>query len=673
MAFKTPGVYVEEISIFPPSVAQVETAIPAFIGYTEKAERRGESLTNIPTRISSLLEYHEYYGGAYEITTVNVTVDEDNNHAVTATTVATRFYMYEALRLFFDNGGGDCYIISVGSYSDTIQNGNESVANSTGFRVGLKALEKADEPTMILFPDAVLLADEDHFYTLQQLALAQCNRLQDRVAILDIYEDDSTRSWEDSYKEFRNKIGINNLKYGASYTPWLRSAYPKLVDYSIFSGNVTDGNGAVDLATITSDSDLNNLVTSAATAVTDRTAVAATITANKSTSPTLKDRYKFLKNDLDAATTDPQRKTRFKNLLGFVRDLAVDVAAWSSSLGGSNLQNDLNAYAASTLKGAVEGLVAFEKNADIRTIADTASEAAVDTAYAAFDSTGWLTDADQNGVAVDEIGADATDYGAGPTFAVAEIATMAGDLDGIFQDNANSNVLTFIEQVVEAAATQAGIVQSSLYEGHSIVGNIVETIKREMGKVPPSGAIAGVYAFVDRNRGVWKAPANVSLSAVSQPLEQIDHFEQEDLNVDVNGGKSINAVRTFTGRGILVWGARTLAGNDNEWRYVPVRRFFNMVEESVKKSTSWAVFEPNSAPLWTRVKSMIDNFLVQQWRDGALAGATPDEAFFVKVGLGETMTAQDILEGRMNVEIGMAVVRPAEFIILKFSHKMQES
>ena len=411
MAFKTPGVYVEEISVFPPSVAEVETAIPAFIGYTEKAERRGESLTNSPTRVSSLLEYHQYYGGAHEIATVNVTVDENNNHAVTAATVATRFYMYEALRLFFDNGGGDCYIISVGSYSDPIQNGNESVASSTGFRVGLKALEKADEPTMILFPDAVLLADEDHFYTLQQLALAQCNKLQDRVAILDIYEDEPNRSWEDSYKEFRNKIGINNLKYGASYTPWLRSAYPKVVDYSIFSGNVTDGNGAVDLATITSDSDLNNLVTSAATAVTDRSAVEATIAANKSTSPTLKDRYKFLKNDLDAGTTDLQRKTRFKNLLGFVRDLAVDVAAWSSSLGGSNLQNDLNAYAASTLKAAVEGLVAFEKNADVRTIADTANEAAVDTAYGDFDSTGWLDDADQNGVAVDEIGADATDYG----------------------------------------------------------------------------------------------------------------------------------------------------------------------------------------------------------------------------------------------------------------------
>ncbi|HEB76484.1 MAG TPA: phage tail sheath family protein, partial [Nitrospirae bacterium] len=183
----------------------------------------------------------------------------------------------------------------------------------------------------------------------------------------------------------------------------------------------------------------------------------------------------------------------------------------------------------------------------------------------------------------------------------------------------------------------------------------------------------GVYAMVDGSRGVWKAPANVSLSGVAGLTETIDSDEQKDLNVDTTAGKSINAIRAFTGKGILVWGARTLAGNDNEWRYIPVRRFFNMVEESVKKSTYWAVFEPNDANTWIKVKSMIENYLTQKWREGALAGAKPDQAFYVKVGLGSTMTAQDILEGRMNVEIGMAVVRPAEFIVLKFSHKMQEA
>jgi uncharacterized protein len=191
--------------------------------------------------------------------------------------------------------------------------------------------------------------------------------------------------------------------------------------------------------------------------------------------------------------------------------------------------------------------------------------------------------------------------------------------------------------------------------------------------VPASGAVAGVYAATDTARGVWKAPANVGVADVVEPTIRLDNAHQDELNIDSTTGKSINALRAFAGKGTLVWGARTLAGNDNEWRYVPVRRFFNMVEESVKKSTYWAVFEPNDANTWVKVRGMIENYLTQKWREGALAGATTRDAFFVRCGLGTTMNAQDILEGRMNVEIGMAAVRPAEFIILKFSHKLQTS
>ncbi|WP_332912550.1 phage tail sheath family protein [Algoriphagus boritolerans] len=202
-------------------------------------------------------------------------------------------------------------------------------------------------------------------------------------------------------------------------------------------------------------------------------------------------------------------------------------------------------------------------------------------------------------------------------------------------------------------------------------------ILSELGKlyvtVPPSGAIAGVYARVDSQRGVWKAPANVDIRSIIGPSIKVSNEQQASLNVDASSGKSINVIRSFTGKGTLVWGARTLAGNDNEWRYVPVRRLFIFIEESVKKATEFVVFEPNDANTWLRVKTMIENFLAKLWRDGALAGAKPEEAFFVRIGLGITMTAQDILEGRMNVEIGLAAVRPAEFIILKFSHKLQES
>ena len=206
-----------------------------------------------------------------------------------------------------------------------------------------------------------------------------------------------------------------------------------------------------------------------------------------------------------------------------------------------------------------------------------------------------------------------------------------------------------------------------------ILYNKIKTeLEKQYVTLPPSSAIAGIYARVDSNRGVWKAPANESVSAAVEPTIKITHEAQQDLNVHTSG-KSINAIRSFTGKGILVWGARTLAGNDNEWKYVPVRRFFNMVEESVEKATSQFVFEPNDANTWVKVRAMIENFLILQWRAGALAGAKPEQAFYVRVGLGETMTADDILNGIMNVEIGMAVVRPAEFIVLKFSHKMQEA
>jgi phage tail sheath protein FI len=190
-----------------------------------------------------------------------------------------------------------------------------------------------------------------------------------------------------------------------------------------------------------------------------------------------------------------------------------------------------------------------------------------------------------------------------------------------------------------------------------------------LSRLPPSGAVAGVYAAVDEARGVWKAPANVALRGVLAPAEQISDFGQQELTLDPAGGKSVNALRAFASRGTLVWGARTLAGNDDEWRYVPVRRFISAVEASVSHGTQSAVFEPNAAPLWQTLKTSISNYLSQKWRAGALAGAKTSEAFFVKVGLGETMTVQDVADGRLVIDMGLAVLRPAEFIIVRVQHR----
>ena len=189
--------------------------------------------------------------------------------------------------------------------------------------------------------------------------------------------------------------------------------------------------------------------------------------------------------------------------------------------------------------------------------------------------------------------------------------------------------------------------------------------------LPASPAVVGQYATTDTKFKVWKAPANVNISRATRPELLITGKEQAGLNVDAVSGKSINVIRSFPGRGpAIIWGARTLAGNDNEWRYVPVRRFFNMVEESAKNATEQFVFEPNDQNTWTRVKSMLVNYFTGQWKDGALMGASTKEAFYVHIGLGETMSELDVWEGRMIVEIGLAVVRPAEFIVLTFMHKM---
>ena len=241
----------------------------------------------------------------------------------------------------------------------------------------------------------------------------------------------------------------------------------------------------------------------------------------------------------------------------------------------------------------------------------------------------------------------------------------------IEKDGAGSAMVSALAATNLTAAANLSL--DSLEKTKTGLYNQIKTaLAKQHVVLPPSAAIAGIYAAVDRDRGVWKAPANVSLSSVIAPTIDINNEDQESLNVDENG-KSINAIRHFNGKGNLVWGARTLDGSSNEWRYVSVRRLFIMVEESVRKASEFAVFEPNDVNTWMKVKSMIESFLFSLWKKGALAGPKPESAYFVNVGLGKSMTPQDVLEGRMIVEIGMAAVRPAEFIILRFSHKLQEA
>lgn len=200
-------------------------------------------------------------------------------------------------------------------------------------------------------------------------------------------------------------------------------------------------------------------------------------------------------------------------------------------------------------------------------------------------------------------------------------------------------------------------------------------IKKEISSLkvvlPPSAAMAGVYGRIDATRGVWKAPANVSLNYVLGPTEKVSDHEQSDMNV--NDAGSVNAIRAFTGKGTLVWGARTMDAKEkteddqeNIWKYINVRRYYDMIKLSIDRALTDGKFinEPNISQTWLRAETMIENFLNQQWMDGALAGSTAKEAYHVEVS-GDIVKA-----GTMNITVKIALVRPAEFIVLNFSHQL---
>ncbi|MBS1189261.1 MAG: phage tail protein [Rhodocyclaceae bacterium] len=507
---KTPGVYIVEKSAFPNSVVEVATAVPAFIGHTQKADNKGTSLANKPWRITSMAEFENYFGfGPTPEFNLSTTAPEGGGEALTfagkayyLTQDSTPYILYYSLRLFFQNGGGPCYIVSVGNYGDALE--------AARFTKGIELLITEQEPTMVVVPEAVRLAFAD-CNSVQQVALQHCGlTMKNRVAILDIHDGYKSRQDPagDPVALFRDKLGINFLNYAAAYYPWLNT-------------------------TITSERALSYENLSAES----RTTLISLVEEELGLTGTLDKRHEEQKTEVEKITKD-----------------------WSAD--------------------------------DKVTPADIPS--------------------------------------------------------------------------LKALLNQSLMAMSPAYN------RILNQMAATLNLLPPSAAMAGIYTMVDNTRGVWKAPANVSLSGVVSPTLNLSNQDQEDLNVTPMG-KSINAIRPFVGEGVLVWGARTLDGNSLDWRYINVRRTMIMLEESIRLATKAYVFEPNVANTWVTIKSMIRNFLTGIWKRGGLAGAVPDDAFAVFVGLGETMTPEDILEGILRVTVLVAITRPAEFIEITFQQQMQKS
>jgi len=658
MAYKTPGVYVEEISTLPASVAEVETAVPAFIGYTEKAVDNGVDIIE-PRRIKSLVEYRKYFGGPAPIKGLEVSLS--SKFAVETLKNSPKFCLFESLQMFYDNGGGDCYIVPIYGSDGKLVTNQSGEPSKSELKAGLKKLEKADEPTLILFPDAAFLEKSSDLNSLQVAALMQCAKLQDRFTVMDMKEDltGPETGWENSWKtgkeDFRANVGINNLKYGAAYTPWVQAGLERYIPNSEIT--LKKGDATLELSGLEgSDSELvSQAIVSLQDAQTGNKKIETAITG---INPAIQTKWL----DLVGKATASPTKAKFKDVLAFLLSMISPFAVW--------IKDDTSA----TSKQLRGNLLLEAKAVNEDSVRDNLAKliryhaAAAAAAVGLADAVGTTYDAAKATLApTGSLAADNSIFGE-ETEKAGQVAAALPILTALFGE-----LLDAVASMDIAGDTAESTADKTLYEVSASYKSIIDAVRGKLNWLPPSGLMVGVYSAVDRKRGVWKAPANVSLSNVTRLSYAIDHGEQERLNVDVTAGKSINAIRSFAGKGLLVWGARTLAGNDNEWRYVSVRRFYNMVEESVKKSTGWVVFEPNDSGTWIRVKAMIDNYLTDLWRRGALAGAKPEQAFFVNVGLGNTMTAVDILEGRMIIEIGMAAVRPAEFIILRFSHKLQEA
>lgn len=211
---------------------------------------------------------------------------------------------------------------------------------------------------------------------------------------------------------------------------------------------------------------------------------------------------------------------------------------------------------------------------------------------------------------------------------------------------------------------------NTLMNASPLYSQVINAVLSAANILPPSGAMAGVITTIDNTDGPWQAPANVSIKGVTGLPISLSDRQQELLNIDPVSGKSINVIRNFNGRGILVWGARTLDGNSLDFRYIPVRRTLIFLEQSCKLAVRAFVFQPNTNATWVAVKMMISSFLTSIWKQGGLCGASPGEAFSVDCGLGTTMTGEDILDGYMNISIRVALIRPAEFIMLTFRQQM---
>lgn len=726
MAMKTPGVYVVEKNAFPNSVVQVATAVPAFIGYTEKALNGTVSLASTPFRISSFSEFVSYFGGAPDPRyTIAEAAEPAGPSPLSAdgaalpdalpravfpvgdkrfelTQKGPAFALFAAIRLFFQNGGGPCYIISVGSYKVRDETGAlvDNAIDAEPILAAIDALKSEPEPTMLVIPEATRLSRQN-CVKVQQAMLKHCGYdMRNRFAILDIFAGHLGQKdpLGNPVATFRNDVGINQLDFGAAYFPWLDTSIWQGRDFSFRNIDPASHRTLMALLkqSVRRDPELSREIEriSAPTVSGDFTLSVPKGGTILVTEQDLKaqddesDHGGLTYRIAGKATGGSFVKTEDGSALSTFTQEDITAGHVSFRHDGSSAAGKINLVVADELEIASDTIpLKVEVVGGLLAPKDISAGSTVEIDVAADHPEGdpasiRLADAS------DAAGKTRAVPGVG-TWAVADGGKVTFKPDPAFAGpEARASYTIFKEDKPLATAEIRVLVDGTTpvrQEGASpetidktlralvpLYGTIMDTIAKRENCLPPGAGMAGIYTMVDNSRGVWKAPANVSLNSVVAPRVNINSEEQEDLNVSTTG-KSINAIRPFVGEGTLVWGARTLDGNSLDWRYINVRRTMIMIEESIRLAAKAYVFEPNTAQTWVTIRSMIENFLTSVWKQGGLAGAVPTDAFSVFVGLGQTMTPEDILEGILRVTVLVAVTRPAEFIEITFQQQMQKS
>lgn len=690
---QTPGVYVTEFPAFPPTVLGVQTAVPCFIGYTEKAEdpstKKGLQFTPVP--IDSLTAFTSYFGAGKPLdagflvslaaTASAPGADPSSSpdfRAASAQLLADKkqinlggsldctvkrqsgatdgstdaFSLFGSMQMFYANGGGFCYVISVGNYG-----GGKKKDDL------IKGLEQAyaiHDVTMLVIPDACLLPDQD-YGAVANAMLGQAGELRNRVAIIDLpgaIDTFDQPTLKQKATSFYNAISPSQdaFSYGAAYGPALQASlvssddlnYLALADASKEAGGTP---GKFNLA-------INHLLTSQAL------------------SRCLSDPDKLADALAKIAQAYPVSD-------GTTAVAADAVTAFVNADGRPLLEADGVKKLQAAFKGLASASIPLEAASGAATAAGAAAGASATPAAGASDAPAPAKDEAPAGDAKPDAApagdasakpADGANpsAAAGPVVGLIAVAPAAASAGGDSAPAPTGGAAAAGAAASAPTPPNTDNLNKYLVNVTPLLSQVLKVVSKHVNLTPASGVMAGIWTKSDAINGVWNAPANMAINRAISPLVVLNDKEQGAYNVPPDG-KSIGILRALPGKGTVIWGARTLDGNSNDYRYIQVRRNLIYIEQSVKQSLQDFVFKENDAKTWTTVTSMITNFLTSHWQAGGLMGSKANEAFSVACGKPSTMTDLDILNGYMIVSIALSCIRPAEFIEITITQAMQGS